>query len=79
MRGKILLEKLAQLEYEQWAGWAAEILAEEPGLSPERRQRWTRLLARGYHNLPPRMKAEDRALARRVLALLHEYLKEGPR
>jgi len=33
----------------------------------------------GYHKLPASVKGKDRALARRVLALFQQYLKEGPR
>jgi hypothetical protein len=64
-----LSERLAELEHEQWSAWARALLAEEPGLSAERAQRWRRDLV-PYRELPEARKELDRAWARRVIAII---------
>jgi hypothetical protein len=63
-----LLERLAELEHEQWQAWAQTV---GPEVSPERRQRWQAYLV-PYAELPEEVKEQDRAWARKVLAILAE-------
>ncbi len=67
-----LLERLAELEHEQWVAWARAV-ADEVG--PERRRRWQAFWV-PYAELPEDVKELDRAWARKVLELLE---KEGAR
>jgi hypothetical protein len=61
-----LLERLAELEHEQWMYWSQAVAAE---VSEERRQRWAALWV-PYRDLPEDVKEQDRVWARKVLALL---------
>jgi hypothetical protein len=61
-----LLERLAEIEHEQWMAWSQVIAAE---VSEERRQRWQEQWV-PYHDLPEELKEQDRVWARKVLALL---------
>jgi hypothetical protein len=63
-----LLERLAELEHEQWMAWS-RIVADE--VTPERRQRWEAMWV-PYSQLPEALKEEDRVWARKVLAALAE-------
>lgn len=60
------LERLAEIEHEQWASWAASLLESEPGMSEERRKRWSALVVQKYADLPEAAKEQDREWARRV-------------
>lgn len=62
------IERLAELEHRQWCAWARRLLAEEPGLSPERRQRWQADLV-PYAELADGRKELDRIWARQALAI----------
>jgi hypothetical protein len=68
-----LLEKLAELEHEQWVFWSRGVAGE---VSEERRQRWQRWWV-PYAQLPEEIKEDDLVWARKVLALL-EGLRGEP-
>lgn len=66
-----LLEKLAELEHEQWIAWSKDIASKEK-LSPERLKRWKSLWV-PYKELSEEMKEFDREWARKVI----EELENG--
>jgi len=66
MTGQELLERLAELEHEQWVAWSRAVAAE---VSEERRRRWQECWV-PYAELPEGVKELDRAWARKVLAAL---------
>jgi hypothetical protein len=59
-----LLERLAEVEHEQWMAWSRSVAAE---VSAERRARWQAFWV-PYQDLPEDVKELDRAWARKVLA-----------
>jgi hypothetical protein len=61
-----LLERLAELEHEQWVAWSREVADE---VAPERRRRWHEFWV-DYSELPEQIKEQDRVWARKVLELL---------
>ncbi len=61
-----LLERLAELEHEQWQAWARAVADE---VAPERRQRWQAHFV-PYADLSEDVKELDREWARKVLKLL---------
>lgn len=61
------LERLAELEHEQWMAWSQSVAAE---VSAERRQRWQSCWV-AYADLPEEVKELDRHWARKVLEVLH--------
>jgi hypothetical protein len=61
-----LVERLAELEHEQWVAWSKALADEVP---EERRRRWQACWV-PYRDLPEDIKEQDRVWARRVLALL---------
>jgi hypothetical protein len=63
-----LLERLAELEREQWVHWSKAVAHE---VSAERRRRWETAWV-PYRDLPEEVKEQDRAWARRVLGLLEK-------
>lgn len=69
---KEMLEKIANLEHEQWMLWAKSIL-DEP-ISQERRERWEKLFV-PYDELTEGMKELDRKWARKVLDELKEEME----
>jgi hypothetical protein len=75
MKPDDLLERLAELEHEQWQAWAREVA---PEVSPARRGRWQAYL-RPYAELPEEAKEQDRVWARRVLEVLRAAGVEGER
>lgn len=62
-----LLERLAEVEHEQWMHWSQSVAAE---VSAERRQRWQACWV-PYEDLPEEEKEQDRIWARKVLEALH--------
>jgi hypothetical protein len=68
MKPDALLEKLAELEHEQWAAWARAVAGE---VSPGRRDRWQRWFV-PYAELTEEAKEEDRFWARKVMDLMRE-------
>ena len=62
-----LLERLAELEHEQWVYWSKGVSGD---VSPARLKRWEKLWATPYAELDEGYKADDRRHARKVLAVL---------
>ena len=60
------LERLAALEHKQWAEWARTLMEKEPAISPERKERWQRLLNISYEMLTEEEKEQDRVWARKI-------------
>lgn len=71
----LLLEKLAELEHEQWMSWAKSIMDTEK-ISEQRRNRWQEFM-RPYKELSEIDKEQDREWARRAIDLMLEVLSEG--
>jgi hypothetical protein len=65
-----MLERLAELEHEQWVFWSQSVAAE---VSEERRKRWQSLWV-PYRELPEEAKEQDRVWARKTLAALGHAL-----
>jgi hypothetical protein len=61
-----LLERLAEVEHEQWVAWSKSVADE---VAPERRRRWEACWV-PYAQLPDDVKELDRIWARKVLAAL---------
>ena len=62
------LEKLAELEHEQWMQWAKAVIGE---VSPERRERWNNFFI-PYVYLSEEVKSLDRKWARKVMEIMDE-------
>jgi hypothetical protein len=71
MADQDLIERLAELEHQQWMHWAQSLVAEESGLAAERVARW-RCSFVAYADLPEHLKDLDRTWARRALALMKQ-------
>ncbi len=69
-----LLERLAEVEHDQWVRWSKEIAASEH-ISGERIERWRKYWV-SYRNLSEKDKEKDREWARKVLAVLRDYLAQ---
>jgi hypothetical protein len=61
---------LSRIEHEQWIEWTSTLLAMEPGISDERRERWQRLIATDYDDLTDVEQHQDQVYADKVLAAL---------
>ena len=61
----ILIERLAELEHNQWMAWAKRLMETET-LSPERIERWKSCMV-PYADLTEEMKEFDREWARKAL------------
>lgn len=64
-----LLERLAELEHEQWAGWTKWMLKR---LTPTNINRWKRQIKTPYLELPEKEKESDRIEARKVIKIIKE-------
>lgn len=64
-----LIEKLAELEHEQWAHWTRHFV---DNATPKNLARWRSQCATPYAALAEAEKEKDRAWARRVMAVLAE-------
>jgi hypothetical protein len=73
MRMTKLLEKLAALEHEQWISWSMNIVHSE-SISYERLERWQKLWI-PYEQLTEEQKEQDRAWARKALAIMEENMR----
>jgi hypothetical protein len=71
MADQDLIERLAELEHQQWIHWAQSLVAEESGLATERVARWRSSFV-AYADLPEHLKDLDRTWARRALALMKQ-------
>ena len=67
MNKKELIEKLADLEHEQWCHWTKFFLQWQ---TPERRIKWDIQCKTKYKDLSEKEKESDRVWARKVLELL---------
>ncbi|GAH42791.1 unnamed protein product [marine sediment metagenome] len=63
-----LIEKLANLEHEQWIKWSKTI-SEQERISEERRVRWQKYFV-PYSELTEEVKEYDRVWARKIVKLL---------
>jgi len=72
---QILLEKLAELEHEQWVEWSKQI-AKTENISQERLARWIPLW-KPYKYLSPEFQEQDRKWARKVIVLLEKTNQEA--
>ncbi len=61
-----LIEKLAELEHEQWVEWSKELVRSEMRLSFARIERWKKLWV-PYSELTEEQKEQDRVYARKVI------------
>jgi hypothetical protein len=68
-----LLEKLAELEHEQWWKWSEKLKRDEP-ISEQTVKRWQHYW-KPYSELTEIEKEQDRVWARKVLKRLEEALK----
>ena len=68
---KIVIEKLAALEHEQWKEWATTLMEKET-LSDERCERWTGLMC-PYDERSEEMKEFDREYVYKVIDVLREH------
>lgn len=66
-----LLEKLADLEHQQWEKWARTVLEQEK-ISKDRKARWQSYFV-PYDQLTDEVKEYDREYARKVLDILREH------
>lgn len=62
------LERLAELEHEQWMEWSKAVADE---VSPERRARWGKYWV-PYDQLSEEVKEQDRVWARKVIAVFEK-------
>jgi len=69
----LLLEKLAELEHEQWMEWSKHLNQTE-NLSEERQKRWKAMWV-PYDQLTVAQKENDRIWARKALAIIEEMLE----
>ena len=65
-----LIEKLAELEHEQWIYWSKNI-AETEQIASNRLERWKNLWC-PYSELTEEQKEQDREWARKVLQIVNE-------
>ena len=68
-----LLEKLAELEHDQWTEWSRTVTKNEPLISDDRVRRWKSLWV-PYSSLADEAKEQDRIWARKTLTALIPYL-----
>ena len=66
MKDEELLERLAEVEHEQWMYWSRAVAGE---VGPECRARWSRWWM-PYAELPEEEKEKDRVWARKALAAM---------
>jgi hypothetical protein len=71
-----LLEKLAELEHEQWIHWTSYFLA---NFTPENHRKWLRQIKTPYAGLTEQEKESDRAWARKVLEVVSPLRAEAER
>jgi hypothetical protein len=64
-----IIEKLAELEHEQWIEWSSSLVDDREKLSPERLDRWAKLWI-PYSQLTEEQKEQDRIWARKVFKII---------
>ncbi len=70
---KDVIEKLADLEHQQWMLWAKDILKSEK-INEERAKRWKDLFI-DYKDLSEEMKDKDREWARKAYKIIKDNLR----
>lgn len=65
--GKPILEKLANLEHQQWAHWTKYML---DNLTPDNIKRWRDQIVTPYSQLSEKEKETDREWARKVVKII---------
>lgn len=73
-RRTALLERLAELEHEQWMAWAKTLMETEQ-ISEQRKQRWQQYIV-PYTELSEDVKEYDREWARKAVEIVNEWLHE---
>lgn len=68
----MLIERLAELAHDQWAGWTEYMLNE---LSPANTERWRRQIGTPYSMLSPAEQDSDRVEARKVLYVIERFFE----
>jgi len=63
-----ILEKLAEIEHDQWVEWSKDV-ANKENISEERKKRWKQYWI-PYSELSEDVKEQDRKYARKVLKAL---------
>ena len=66
-----LLEKLAELEHQQWAHWTKYMLE---NMTPENIERWKKQIDTPYEDLQNHEKVSDREWAVKALKIFREEL-----
>lgn len=64
-------EQVAIIIHELWMGWAKTLIASEPGLSQERKERWEKECFKPYDELSEEMKNLDRKFAKQIVQKLN--------
>ncbi len=70
-RDKIKLEIVSEQIHNHWRSWAKEILEQEPSISNERKNRWTKECFVEYNQLSEEMKDLDRKYAKQIFEKLN--------
>jgi hypothetical protein len=65
---KSMLEKLAEIEHEQWMTWATALQDE---VSPERKYKWKKVMI-PYKDLTEEDKEKDREWARKIMEVVNK-------
>lgn len=79
LTSEVAVEAVARVEHEQWRAWAGSLIDSEPGLSPERIERWRALFVH-YEELTHEMKDRDREWAKLALAaIVARLLPDAPK
>jgi len=71
MKPNTILEKLADLEHEQWIEWSKSVA---PEVSETRKERWKKYWI-PYSDLTEEVKDQDRKYAKKVLKILEEHFE----
>ena len=66
-----ILEKLAEIEHDQWIEWSKDVASKE-NISEDRKKRWEKYWV-PYSELSEEVKEQDRKYARKILKALSNY------
>ncbi len=75
MNYETLLERLAELEHEQWMEWS-KTMAKEENISQDRLARWIPFW-KPYKDLSPEIQEQDRKWARKTLVIFEDELRKS--
>ena len=73
-----LLEKLAELEHDQWMSWTKYLVENEPSLFPSLISKWY-MNWKPYADLSEEEKEKDRIWARKALQIIDEINHHNPK